>query len=452
MADLYVRSTDGNNADDGSTWALAEADLHTTAWAAGSRIFVSDAHAQTTAGTISIASGGTQASPTQIICVDDAAEPPAALATTATVTITGATSNQISVTGSCYLYGLSLIASTTGSTAGLSLGTQGSLQVYENCVLNTNTAHSSGRLNIGGATANTLVSVIFKNCTATFSHVTQGFAFGCTNFVMEGGSISGSAITGVIKQIGGSGRGSVLNFSGVDLSAGATALALVAPSTVSATIVFRNCKLPASWSGTLFSTAPGPGVRAEMHNCDDGDTNYRLWVEDYAGSIKQESTIGLTGGALGGQVSGATDLTVFSWKMTSSADAEFPLNVLESPEIVQYNSATGSSKTVTVEFLIDSATTLYKEDVWLEVMYLGTSAVPLGAWDSDSKLGLLDARATTECATGVGTATWAGEAGTAKSYKLVSTITPQEKGYIHARVVLAKASTTIYVDPKLTVA
>lgn len=58
MADLYVRSTDGNNADDGSTWALAEADLHSTAWAAGSRIFVSDVHSQSTAGNVAIASGG----------------------------------------------------------------------------------------------------------------------------------------------------------------------------------------------------------------------------------------------------------------------------------------------------------------------------------------------------------------------------------------------------------
>ncbi len=36
--------------------------------------------------------------------------------------------------------------------------------------------------------------------------------------------------------------------------------------------------------------------------------------------------------------------------------------------------------------------------------------------------------------------------------KLSVTITPQLKGFLHARVMLAKASTTIYVDPKLAVA
>ena len=35
--------------------------------------------------------------------------------------------------------------------------------------------------------------------------------------------------------------------------------------------------------------------------------------------------------------------------------------------------------------------------------------------------------------------------------KLSVTITPQEAGYMQAKVYLAKASKTVYVDPKLTV-
>ena len=63
MATYYVRSTDGNNADTGLTWALAEADLHTPTWAAGDTVYVSQAHAQSTAAAITIDLNGTLAAP-----------------------------------------------------------------------------------------------------------------------------------------------------------------------------------------------------------------------------------------------------------------------------------------------------------------------------------------------------------------------------------------------------
>jgi hypothetical protein len=70
--------------------------------------------------------------------------------------------------------------------------------------------------------------------------------------------------------------------------------------------------------------------------------------------------------------------------------------------------------------------------------------------DRDSKVADVLTTAA-ECATGAGVGSWSGESGTAKSYKLTSTFTPAEKGFFIARVALAKASTTIYVNPVLTV-
>ncbi len=177
-----------------------------------------------------------------------------------------------------------------------------------------------------------------------------------------------------------------------------------------------------------------------MHNCDDGDTNYRLWVEDYAGSIKQETTIVRSGGASDGTTS-------LSWKMVSSANAEYPLIVLDSPEIVQWNDTTGSAITVTVEIITDNVT-LTDAECWLEVQYLGTSGYPLSTFISDAKADVLATAANQTTSTETWTTTGLT---TPTKQKLSVTFTPQEKGFLHAVVKLALLSTTVYVDPLLVV-
>jgi hypothetical protein len=60
---------------------------------------------------------------------------------------------------------------------------------------------------------------------------------------------------------------------------------------------------------------------------------------------------------------------------------------------------------------------------------------------------------TTPAAQTASTATWTTTGlTTPNTQKLEVTFTPQKKGLVQARVVLAKASKTIYVDSKLTVA
>src|SRR3972149_1584016 len=90
----YVRSTDGSDADTGLTWALAKATLvgALAVAAAGERIWVSQAHAETQASAMTLTSAGTESSPVEILCGNDAAEPPTAMATTATISITATSS------------------------------------------------------------------------------------------------------------------------------------------------------------------------------------------------------------------------------------------------------------------------------------------------------------------------------------------------------------------------
>ena len=182
------------------------------------------------------------------------------------------------------------------------------------------------------------------------------------------------------------------------------------------------------------------GYRMEMYNCDSADTNYRLWVRDYSGDTTSETTIIRTGGANDGT-------NGLSWKMASTANAEFPGIVLRSPEIVQWNETTGSSKTATVEVVTDGVT-LTDADCWLEIQYLGTSGYPRGSFADDSVANVLATPANQTTSTETWTTT--GLSSPTKQ-KLSVTFTPQEKGFIHAVVKLAKASTTVYVDPKLTV-
>lgn len=443
MADIYVRSTDGNNADSGATWALAKATLAgaITGSAAGDTYYVSQVHAESTAGFVTLTFPGTLASPNNVICANDAAEPPTAVATSGTITATG--SNNITLAGSAYIYGLTFISGTSTGAANLTVGNgDATAQTLERCELRVGTTSTTSRLFLGSNANANEGYLRLKDCVLRFSNASQGVAIGQRLLFVDGGSISasGSAITTFVATATSNGVDAV--FSGVDLSAGASAMNLLAASQAAAgKVVFRNCKLPASWSGSLLAGAPvHMGFRAEMHNCDSTDTNYRLWVEDYSGSIKSETTVVRTGGASDGT-------TALSWRMVSTANAEYPLITLDSPEIARWNDTTGSAITVTVEIITDNVT-LTDAECWLEVQYLGTSGFPLGLFVNDCKTDFL-ATATNQTTSSVSWTTTG--LGTPVKQALSVTFTPQEKGYLQAVVKLAKASTTVYVDPLLTV-
>jgi len=449
MATLYVRSTDGSDADNGTTWALAKATLAGVSAidAAGDTIYVSQNHAESTAGTVTFAGAGTNASPVKLICGNDAAGPPTAVAATATVTTTGA--NTITLNGALYCYGITFI-----SGAGIAMnGTNvNATQRYENCSFQTTSAGSGGLITTASA-QNVLMKTSLYNSTFKFAHANNAVSvFGDTT--IEGGSVlSGSTTPTSIFKMAADRSGGTFLCSGFDFSNCASTVNLCSPVGVApAKMVFRDCKLPASWSGLLVAAGSvGLGQRYEMHNCDSTDTNYRLWVEDYCGSIKSETTIVRSSGASDGT-------TGISWKLVTSSTAQYPLQRLLSPEIVQWNS-TLSSLTVTVEFVHDTnvaggqgagtGSRFQDDEVWLEVMYLGTSGYPLGTWISDCKADVLATAADQTDSSETWTTTGLT---TPQKQKLSVTITPAEIGFIVARVVLAKASKTIYVCPKLTVA
>ena len=434
----YVRSTDGDNADSGLTWALAKATLAgaLAVAAAGERIWVSQAHAETQASSMTLTSAGTVAAPVEILCGNDAAEPPTELATTATVTTTGASS--ISILNSLYCYGITF-ACATGSAASIQLtwNTTNQRQTYENCtfkVLDTNVGTLSAGVT-GGSQPGILVRLI--NCIVVFNAIGQQFQQwgGLTEIIGGSFALTGTVPTTLIRSGSLNGR---LRLRGVDLSAFGTGKNLINVGSGEFTVTLEQCKLGSSV--TLKTGTPAGGVRVALDNADSTDTQYRMQRHGYEGDTYSETTIVRTGGASDGT-------TPLSHKMVSSAGAKF-VAPLYGPEFWIHNAATGASKTVTVEIIHDSVTALTDAEVWLEVEALNTSGFPISSFTTDRAADILATPANQTASSETWTTTGLTNP---NKQKLAVTFTPQEVGIFRCRVALAKASYTCYVDPLATV-
>lgn len=449
MSDIWVRSTDGDNADNGSTRALAKATLAgaDAIDAAGDRILVSQAHSESSSSSLSYSFAGTAANPTQVLCADDSAEPPTALGSGALIATTG--TGAITVAGSAYIEGVNFTISDAYNFVNGTFNNSAANQYYKNLNIIHNGSHPSSAVNVGtNLSKTTLHDVNWK-----FAGTGNKASLRGTVHVLGGSFISGTASTGVGFNVGAGSTYTNVLIEGFDFSNLASTVGLIGLNQHDAVCVLRNCKLPASWTGNLLAdTISNISRRVEMYNCDSGSTNYRLWIEDYYGTIRDEATLVRTGGANDGT-------TGLSWKMTGSASVPLgTLGVLRSPEIVQWNETTGSSVTATVEILHDTNVSagqgagasyaFQNDEVWLEVDYLGTSGYPISSRVSSKKVLLAtaaDLSSSSETWTTTGMTT-------PVKQKMSVTFTPQKKGFIHARVVVSRASKTVYVCPKMTVA
>lgn len=440
MADIYVRSTDGNDTDNGSTWALAKATLLGAAGidAAGDSIWLSQVHAESSATAQTIPFAGTKASPVRVIAGNDAAAPPTATAT-ASVSTTGASA--ITLSGSAYFYGITFSAGSGAVNAPLTLNnvatTADAIEIFDTCSLISAGTGSASFVNVGanGASNSEPSETILLNTDMKVSGVAASIdVYG--DLLWRGGSIlSGNATTSKLFRAGSVSRPPSVTVEAVDFANMSASCPLV-DATRAGKYRFFDCRMPASWTGGLITGTPTANFRAELINCDSADTNYRLWIEDYAGSIVDETTLVMTGGATDGT-------TPISWKMSTTANANEFTALLVSPEMVIWNETVGSSKTVTIEILHDSVTNLTDAEVWLQLIALNTSGAPLGSVVSDHRATPLTAAADQTASSAAWTTT--GMTNPNKQ-KLSVTFTPQEKGLFVARVVLAKPSKIIFVN------
>jgi hypothetical protein len=209
-------------------------------------------------------------------------------------------------------------------------------------------------------------------------------------------------------------------------------------------ILLSGCKLPSTPGFALTrGTWPWGGMgKIRLHHCSSANATYDFHEESAEGTVDDETTIVKTSGASDGT-------TPQSWKMVSSAKVKDNYHyALESPPITIWNTA-ATSKTFTIEGILDSLTNLQNDEVWMELEYPANNTDGLGAVATE-KCAFLGTPA--DKPAGVGSGGWTTTGLTnPNSFKFAVTVTPGKAGPVTARIYLAKPSTTIYVDPLITV-
>jgi len=452
MANIYVKSSATSSPPDGLTWATAYNKLTEAASVAvaGDTIWVSHTHAESGGGFI-LTVAGTPTSPIRILCGNDSAEPPIALATTGIVESTGGMTIAASFSdNSFYMYGLTIRVG-AGSTlsADLILQNANGIIIYDACTFHVATTNNASGIKLSSTGG--FGESLCRNCHFEFSHISQGISITESYATISGGSVLAGTTPSVLFSPGSTG---IIIVESFDMSNMASTMNLAQITGVSGYLQVRNCKLPASWSGSVNASTPGPGSIYELHNTDSTDTNYRYQRKTTFGIIDSERTIVRT--------SGASDrTTALSWKLVSNTNAQWSHRVLETSEISRWNDITGSVITVTVEILHDGSqggspsVSLTNKEIWLDVQYLGTSGFPLSLFASDAassgsplEVNYLGTETEQENSSATWTTTGMSNPVT---QKLSVSFTAQVKGYIHAVVKLAKPSYTVYVDPLITI-
>lgn len=440
MANIYVRSTDGSNADNGSTWALAKADGTGAAAidAAGDNIYLSQAHHESTAAAVTLSLAGSLASPTVLMGVSDAAEPPTSRSTRPIIEVTG--TNSLSITGNYIAdYVDFIVGSGSSSTANMSFAANSQQCVLKDSRFELATTGASSRIqpiNATGAKAR-LENPIFKFAN-TGQRINAGGSSGGNQIYIVGGSIeSGSSAVTSLFDAGG--PGCLFDIEGFDASNAATAVSIFVAGRNNGTGIIKSSKLPAGWSGTLTTGTLTTGERYTLDNCDSGDTHHTKQIVDYAGNLIAETTYVRTAHVGDG-------VTPISWKIVTSANADEQISVMRSDPMVVRIDSVGSSKTITGQILHDSATPLTNADVWIEAMVYNVSGFPLATLNSNHRADLL----TTPTNQPSSSDSWTTTGMTnPNKQKLELTFTPQEIGFAKVWYCVAKPSYTVYVCPEV---
>lgn len=442
MTAYYVRSGAGGSAN-GTSWANAYLTLAAalSGKAAGDVFYIAEDHAESTGSNVTLASPGTSASPCFFYCVDHAGSVPpvsADLRTTATISTSG--NNSLVLNGTWgEVYGITFTAGNSTGSPTLGLCDNGSdFQKFVNSALHIGSSGSGGTLSAGPVTGGGSCRTELYNTTVQFANTSQSINVNGTLLWRNTASaISGATLPNTLIIPGSSARMARVFCEGVDLSALGSGKTLVSTNTSggSGAVLFKDCKLGASV--TICGTPSAPGnIDVDVVNCDSGSTNYRNERYRYAGTLTTETTIVLSGGASDGT-------TGTAYKIVTTANSRWDMP-FEAPVLAIWNDTTGSSKTATVQGIWGGGAVPNNDDIFLEIEYLGASGSPLSSMVTSTKA---DNLASGSALSG-GSGSWGGST---TSFAMSASFTPQKKGWVYVRVRAAKASSTFYVDPLVTI-
>ncbi|WP_192252558.1 hypothetical protein [Mesorhizobium caraganae] len=387
-------------------------------------------------------SAGSATAPLTVLCVNHSGTVPpvsADLRTTATVTTTGS-GQPIILSGSSsrtIIEGVTFSAGVGGNAIVSMCGASSMGVKLKNCALRLGASVSnSGNISFGNASSLGCF-VELENTAMQFTNTGQNIRI-AADFIWKDtpSAITGATIpTGLIRQV--STCGAKIDLRGVDLSAlgsGKTIIEATSGPPTANVITLKDCKIDAAVTVAATPIAPGASQVDVLRVAGDA-TNYRQARYQFAGTLTEETTIVRSGGASNGT-------TPLSWKIVTTANSTWPFPFTSLP-IAIWNDTTGSSVTATIEGIWGGGAVPNNDDIWIEAEYLGSSSSPQASFVNDSKTDSLAANAGHTSSS----ETWGGST---TKFKMAVSFTPQQKGWVMIRVKAAKASSTFYIDPKVT--
>ena len=447
MTTYYVDSAAGSNTSPYDTWAKAATSLATIAAidAAGDTVYVASTHSETLGTNPAYSWAGTSAAPVLIICADKTSgAPPTTGATGATIATSNGVALSLAAAGVAYFYGFTFAVGSGGTSNANINPCSANPCVFDTCAFWLNNSGAGSVINLA---ANGILST-FSNCTLKFGQALQGLNLGAfgASLTWAGGSVdpSGTAISKLFSAVS---AGANVRIANVDLSACATSLNLVSTSLTNIVMDFVACKTPTSWTGALNSSTGGYGTRISAYQCGPtgAGATTALDVMDAYGEITSNTTVVMTGGASDGT-------TQLSWQLATNSQTSLATPLKSEWRAVWVD--TTVSKTLTWNYVADTnvaagqgagtGNAFQNNQVWIELLYFGSSTSPLGSYASSAPSTPVAAASDNSS----GSASWTTTGLTTPKTGVCSvTITTGLKGPMLARICVGAASKTIYADP-----
>jgi hypothetical protein len=282
---------------------------------------------------------------------------------------------------------------------------------------------------------------VLTDSTVKFDDATQSINTQQGTFYIDwtGGGVVGTAPTVLFQPPSGL-NAMAATLRGVDLSnvTGTLVRNASTGNNPGYKILFDSCKIASGVTRYSITNCVNSMDLVELVNCYDG-TNFLNESYQPFGTLTTDFSVTLSSGGA------ADNVGTYSHKLVSNTNINKFVDTLTSFWMDCNYTTTGASKVATVEII--SSTTLNNDEIALYLEYQGTSGSSIASFADNAVATVL----TTPAAVTSSTATWNNPPATPVTQKLQITFTPQVAGRVRAQVRLGKASTTVWVNPRVNI-